>query len=106
MEERNPDSALHYFRKMVKLRKSLPELVYGKYKLLEKNNLNVYAYTRTSGDRKVLVLLNFSDKTVIFDLPASIGKPGSILINNLKDHCIIKNSFDLLPWQSLIVRLK
>jgi oligo-1,6-glucosidase len=105
-EERNPDSTLHYFRKMVKLRKCLPELIYGKYKLLDKNNSNVYAYTRTLNDLRLLILLNFSDKTVQFQLPAKEGKPGAILINNLKDYSFKENLFDLLPWQCIIVRLK
>ena len=91
---------------MVRLRKRLAELVYGKYKLLEKNNTNIYAYTRKLNEKKVLVLLNFSDKKVKFDLPASIGKPGSILINNLKDHKIKNNSFDLEPYQAMIIRIK
>ncbi len=39
-------SVLNYFRKMIKLRKELPELVYGKYELIEKENEEVYAYTR------------------------------------------------------------
>ena len=68
---------------MVKLRKALPELVYGEYKLLDENNSQVYAYTRTLNSKKVLVVMNFSDKNVKFNLPASAGKAGEVLINNL-----------------------
>ena len=75
-EEKDPNSILHYFRKMVKLRKSLPELVYGAYALLDENNEQVYAYTRTLNSKKVLVVMNFSDKDVMFNLPASVGKAG------------------------------
>ena len=38
--------------------------MYGKYKLLDEENLKVYAYARTLGDEKFLVLLNFSKDTV------------------------------------------
>jgi oligo-1,6-glucosidase len=58
-EEKDPRSVLNYFRRVVKLRKENPVLVYGKYKLLDKNNPNVYAYTRELNGKKLLILLNF-----------------------------------------------
>ena len=60
MQDTDEASVLNYFRKMVKLRRALPELVYGIYELLERDNEKVYAYTRTLNEKKVLVLLNFS----------------------------------------------
>jgi oligo-1,6-glucosidase len=47
---------------MVMLRKKQSVLVYGKYKLLDAENPNIYAYTRELGNKKILVILNFSDK--------------------------------------------
>ena len=60
-EETDPNSCLNYFRKLVKLRKSNPVLIYGKYTLLDKDNPDVYAYTRELDGKKLLVLLNFKD---------------------------------------------
>jgi oligo-1,6-glucosidase len=57
------DSCLNYFRKLVKLRKSSPVLIYGKYTLLDKDNPSVYAYTRELDGKKMLVLLNFKSTT-------------------------------------------
>jgi len=104
-EEKDPNSPLQYFRKMVKLRKQLPELVYGKYKLLDENNVQVYAYTRTHKSRKVLVVMNFSDKNAAFNLPAEEGKAGDLLINNLPDSPVNEAVFNLKPYQAVIVRL-
>ena len=104
--EKDPNSTLHYFRKMVKLRKALPELVYGAYTLLDKNNKYVYAYTRVLDDKKILIILNFSDKNVMFNVPASVGKVSKILINNLADYKIKDGSFHLKPYQAIIVKLK
>ena len=59
-EDKDPGSALNYFRKIVRLRKNNKTLVYGKYTLLDKDNLKVYAYTREGEGKKLLVLLNFS----------------------------------------------
>ncbi len=105
-EDKDPNSCLNYFRKMVKLRKSLPELVYGAYQLLDENNKQVYAYKRSLDDKKVLVVMNFSDKDVSFTVPDSIGKTGDVLINNLKDADIKNNIFKLQPYQAIITRLK
>ena len=104
-EEKDPNSVLNYFRKMVKLRKSLPELVYGKYNLLEKENDKVYAYTRTLDKKKVIVLLNFSKTTTTFDIPKNIGTTGQVLINNLKEIILQERAIKLQPYQAVVIRL-
>ncbi len=60
-QDADPRSVLNYFRDVVKLRKSEPALVYGTYTLLDPLNPHVYAYTRESSGRRLLVLLNFSE---------------------------------------------
>jgi oligo-1,6-glucosidase len=105
-EERHPNSVLNYFRRMIKLRKVLPELVYGAYTLLDENNKQVYAYTRIFNDRKAAVIMNFSNSNARFNLSKSIGTISEILINNLRD-CECKNGkFNLKPWQAIIARIK
>lgn len=59
-QEKDSSSCLSYFRRLVRVRKNNPVLVYGAYKLLDRDNRQVYAFTRTFGDRIVWVLLNFS----------------------------------------------
>jgi oligo-1,6-glucosidase len=59
-EEKDSASPLNYFRKMVRLRKSDPCLVYGKYTLLDASNTKVYAYMREWKGEKIVVLLNFT----------------------------------------------
>jgi oligo-1,6-glucosidase len=62
-EERDSASCLHYFRKLIGLRKENLVFTYGHYTLLDKDNPNVYAYTRELDGKKLLVLLNFTSKT-------------------------------------------
>ncbi len=59
-EERDTASVLHYFRRMVQLRKSEPVLVYGEYRLLDPGNSEVFAYTRSLEGRTLMVALSFS----------------------------------------------
>lgn len=58
-QEKDPNSILNYFRRIVRLRKDNLVLVYGKYTLIDKNNPDVYAYTREGYGKKMLILLNF-----------------------------------------------
>jgi oligo-1,6-glucosidase len=105
-EEKDTNSTLNYFRKMIRLRKALPELVYGAYTLLDKNNKQVYAYTRILNDKKVLVVMNFSNEPAEFILQKSVGKPGNVLINNLQSYKMDNGKLDLKPWQAIIIRIK
>jgi oligo-1,6-glucosidase len=59
-QEKDSSSILQYFKKMVKLRKQNPALVYGKYELLDKEHPTIYAYTRTLHTDQFLIVLNFS----------------------------------------------
>jgi oligo-1,6-glucosidase len=104
-QEKDPNSVLNYFRKMVKLRKQNPVLVHGKYELLDKENQQVYAYTRALDKKKVLVLLNFSKENSSFIVPIKTGKPGQVLINNLPEINVSGNSFNLQPYQAVIINL-
>ena len=61
-QNKDPKSILNHFRKMVKLRKDNPVLVYGQYQILQESHFEIYAYTRTLDEQQVLVLLNFSKK--------------------------------------------
>jgi oligo-1,6-glucosidase len=105
VQEGDPNSVLNYFRKIVKLRKQNPVLLYGKYELLDEGNKQVYAFTRTLGSRKVLVLLNFTKERTTFNLPPVIGKLGVVMINNLLAATLQQSEVKLLPYQALIINL-
>jgi oligo-1,6-glucosidase len=80
--EKDPNSILNFVKKMIALRKEFKEvLVYGKYNLLDKDNKQVYAYTRESGNKKFLVLLNFTSATAKANTGIDISK-AKVLINN------------------------
>jgi oligo-1,6-glucosidase len=80
-QEKDPASVLNYFRKIVQLRKDNPVLVYGKYTLLDKNNPDVYAYTREGEGKKLLILLNFSSKAAKANTGIDTNK-AKLLISN------------------------
>ncbi|MCJ8210660.1 alpha-glucosidase [Mucilaginibacter sp. RS28] len=100
-QEKDPNSCLNYFRRLTKLRKDNPVLVYGKYTLLDKDNPQVYAYTREWQGKRMLVLLNFSDKEAQTSVALS-GNP-KLLLNNYQDELKTKGIAMLLkPYQALV----
>lgn len=80
------DSVLHYFRKLIRLRKEHEIIVYGTYDLLLPDSKEIYAYTRTLGEKKLLVVCNFAAEQVNFEMPEEFLQ-GEILIRNYTGSC-------------------
>ncbi|GAE34521.1 glycoside hydrolase family 13 protein [Halalkalibacter akibai] len=63
-QQRDKKSILHYYKSMIKLRKSYDALIYGSYDLVFEDHDQIYGYTRTLNDEKFLILTNlFAEKT-------------------------------------------
>ena len=103
-QEKDPNSVLNYFRKLVQIRKNEPTLVYGKYTLLDKENPDVFAYSRDLNGKKMLVLLNFSDKAASFNLGIPLNK-STIVLDNYANTKKIKNN-TLRPYEAAIIEFK
>jgi len=106
-QEKGPNSCLNYFRKMVNLRKTNPALVYGKYTLLDKNNPNVYAYTREYEGQKFLIVLNFSAGNAQSAIGIKTAN-AKLLLGNYKDapvNNIKGSSVSLRPFEALVYKL-
>ncbi|PTT01473.1 alpha-glucosidase [Flavobacterium sp. HMWF030] len=100
-QEKDPNSVLNYFRKMVKLRKNNPVLIYGKYTLLDKDNPNVYAYTRELDDKKMLILLNFTSKNAAVKTGINTTKAKVLITNYSKP----AKTTTLRPYEAVIIEL-
>ena len=103
VQTEDPSSPLNYFRKVVEIRKANPVLTYGKYTLLDKDNPNVYAYTRTWKGKKILVLLNFTANDAQANVPINLSKSKLLLTNY--DGITLGKTVNLKPYQSMIIQL-
>ncbi|HEY4966061.1 MAG TPA: alpha-glucosidase, partial [Puia sp.] len=108
LEEKNPNSCLNYFRKLVLFRKNNPVLVYGKYEMLDKDNPQVYAYTREMEGKKILVLLNFSAKNTRAGVKVSLADPKPLLSNYSENPTEVSghSGFALRPYEATIFQLQ
>jgi oligo-1,6-glucosidase len=65
-------SIFSYYKKLIKIRKENPIVVYGIYELILEDNPQIYAYTRILDGEKLLVICNFTENNASFELPDNI----------------------------------
>lgn len=79
----DPDSIYYYYQELIRLRKSHDIIVYGSYELILADHEQIYAYTRTLGNERLLVLINFSEREASYELEESeFPGQGTRLIGN------------------------
>jgi oligo-1,6-glucosidase len=103
--ERDTGSVLHYFRRMVELRKSEPVLVYGRYQLVDRGNPEVFSYTRSLGGRTLMVALSFSPAGGRTAIPSGYTA-GKILMSNDAGSPVRGGELLLRPYQAVVLELR
>ena len=93
------------YKKLLALRKENPALAANAaFKKLKTTNDNaVYAFARESGKRKLLVLLNLSNKAQSFNIEHGdfAGKPLNIF-SGVNEALMNNRKFDLKPWGYIV----
>ena len=80
----DPGSVFYHYQKLIALRKQYPIIVHGDYKLLFADSEEIFAYQRTLGKEKLLVVCNFTDQETAFTLPEEFAG-GRYLIANYEN---------------------
>jgi len=98
-EVADPDSIFHFYRELIALRKRLPVVVYGDYQLLLPDDPQIFAYTRTLGEKRLLVICNFFKSEVAFYFPENMRlDKAELLLANYPD-CGIGEEITLRPYE-------
>ena len=103
MELADPHSVYHFTQHAIDLRRATPAFVYGDYKDLDPGNAQIYAYTRTLGAARFLVVLNFSTIPTEYVLPGGLA-PGTLVLGNLDVPASETGTLRLRPWEARIYR--
>jgi oligo-1,6-glucosidase len=81
-------------------------LIYGDYELLAPEDDALYAYTRTIGDDRRLIALNWSDTAIERSLASAVGEEtGDVLLGNYDDPGTDLSSLSLAPYEARVYRL-
>jgi oligo-1,6-glucosidase len=100
----DPDSVFHHYRRLIACRKSNPVMVYGHYALLDPDDTEVYAYTRTLNDDRLLVVCNFTAGTPTFSLTADVpcGAVDVLVSNYDVAAAAHPRSIQLRPYEAIV----
>ena len=93
----DPDSVFHYYQELIRLRHTLPIIVYGKFQGLLEDSETIYAYKRILDGQVLTVACNFTDQEqdcVLCEDPAA-----EELISNYKGHKARK----LQPYEARVI---
>ena len=96
----DPDSVFHYYQELIRLRHTLPVIVYGKFEGLLEDSETIYAYRRLLDGQVLTVACNFTDQEQACDLcedPAARE-----LISNYKTH----KAGTLQPYEARVILQK
>ena len=96
-----PESVFHFYKKLIALRKELDVIVYGRFALLEPEHPDLFVYTRTLGEESLLVVCNFSEKTLDWAIPEAY-KGAETLIANYPSPA---EPGTIRPWEALVLRI-
>jgi oligo-1,6-glucosidase len=99
----DPNSVYHYTQHLIALRHATPALVYGDYKDVDPANPDVFAYTRTLGAERFLVVLNFSAKAMAYTVPDGL-KPTKLVMSNVGSKGVGSGTLNLKGWEARVYR--
>jgi len=107
--QKDENSILHFYKKLLKIRKEVKTAVYGDYEIVAEEHPHVFAYTRSDSDRQVFVCANFTkEETVLKVDPSSVyngAGNAELLIGNYSDASTtrdLRKEILLRPYEALI----
>ena len=77
----DPDSIYHYYKKLIQLRKTYSVFRDGAFTLLDPADDKVFAYTRDNEYGHLLVVCNFTDEWLEYELPEEYAQAEVLLTN-------------------------
>ncbi|CEF18735.1 alpha-glucosidase [Staphylococcus xylosus] len=99
-QQQDPNSILNFYKSLITLKKSDDIYTYGTFDLVDKNNEQVFAYTRTLNNKKVLIVANLTNQTATFKYDNSINQD-NILLHNYKNEAIDINA--MKPFEAFVL---
>lgn len=94
-------SVFHYYQKLIRLRKEKEVIVYGAYDLLLPEDKNIYMYTRTLEDEKILIVCNFSDRKLQLQIPEEFEN-AKVIIQNYPETAVGKEML-IKPYEAFVL---
>lgn len=99
------NSIFYHYQSLIKIRKSQDVIIYGSYELLCPEHPNIFAYLRKLNGDTVLVVCNFYQNEVEFNLDRCYESV-EILLSNYSNSSTNLNSITLRPYEAIMYKLR
>ena len=96
----DPDSVFYYYQKLIHLRKNYPVIQMGEFNLVYPADEKVFAYRRDADEEHLLVVCNFTDETLEFEVPEDFHG-SQLLISNYTEAVP-----ELRPYEAVMLYYK
>ncbi len=105
LEDEN--SILHYYKKLIELRKKEEAFVYGDFEATLGDDNDVIAYYRTYGTDRYLVVCNFFGRDRIIEVEETndTNTKIQIILSNYADSSLNLAKLNLRPYESIIYKI-
>ncbi|RXI99969.1 alpha-glucosidase [Anaerobacillus alkaliphilus] len=105
--QEDKNSIFYYYQQLIQLRKQHEIIVYGEYDLLLEHDPDIFAYVRTLGDKKLVVVCNFYAQEPTFELPNNLSFSASeLIISNYPEVEGTVKKFTLKPYEARVYLLE
>lgn len=105
--EKDENSLLNYYRKLLKMRKENPIVIYGDFKLYYKRSKKFFVYERNYEGQKMLVINSFSDKNEPFVVPDAFDiEKSELLLSSYECSGNPSKHIELRPYESRVYLIK
>ncbi|MER2293732.1 MAG: alpha-glucosidase [Desemzia incerta] len=101
---KDKESIFYCYQKLIQLRKEHPLIVYGKYELLLPDHPTLFAYTRSYGEEKWLIVANFSETENQISLSQEPTDLKPIISNGKVESYNLKELI-LSPYETFVVKV-
>ncbi len=101
---KDKESIFYCYQKLIQLRKEHPLIVYGKYELLLPDHPTLFAYTRSYGEEKWLIVANFSETENQISLSQELTDLKPIISNGKVESYNLKELI-LSPYETFVVKV-
>lgn len=103
MQLQDEYSILHFYKKMIQLRKQNKVFIEGKCELILPEHEQFYAYTRTDENNQFLIICNLSSKEALFESEIVL-KDEDLVLTNYKEASRDEHCFR--PYEAKLYRIK
>ncbi|KAJ7487352.1 glycoside hydrolase family 13 protein [Mycena galericulata] len=100
----NPHSVYAFWKRTLRLRQEHKVLIYGDFEAIDPDNEEIFAYTRSYGTERVLVVLNFTASRATFTMASTPGHDFRLIIGNYPEREAGWDSgfLELEPYEGMV----